>query len=146
MVVSFILKIQVPTTYFKFKRNKYHEITFYITIFNAQTILVGKVVGLQRNESALFNAAAVAMTPNWNTVALILLYVYLSIKWGLGNAFQCMLCMHIICINEKSKKQKLEKKRRWLEIELFVQLLVYTRRLSENVKLKRKWKRFQIIH
>lgn len=25
---------------------------------------------LERNESALFNAAAVAMTPNWNTVAL----------------------------------------------------------------------------
>lgn len=28
------------------------------------------LVGLERNESA-FNAAAVAMTPNWNTVALI---------------------------------------------------------------------------
>lgn len=34
-----------------------------------------KVVGLERNESALFNAAAVvAMTPNWNTVALMYIY------------------------------------------------------------------------
>ncbi len=49
---------------------------------------------LERNESALFNAA-VAMTPNWNTLLHLKQYkcimyttcIRISIRWGLGNAF-----------------------------------------------------------